>query len=182
MSIIDNLNCIARDFQPLIIDYRLNHLRMKYIFCITLAVISVTVDAQTNWPVLKHYDGNNIGKIAMPVGGIGTGTISFGGNGQWKDVEIMNRPAKGFYGAANPKEAPCFLIYTEDQRGVKKSKALMGPISISEYAGAEGSMAPNHGLPRFAKASADIAYPFMTVNLDDDDMPVSVKQMQAEFP
>ena len=51
----------------------------------------------------------------------------------------------------------------------------MGPIAISDYAGAEGSMAPNHGLPRFASASVDVTYPFMVVNLDDDAMPVSVK-------
>src|SRR4029077_14433378 len=35
--------------------------------------------------------------------------------------------------------------------------------------------APNHGLPRFAKASFDAAYPFGVVNLDDEAMPVSAK-------
>ena len=148
---------------------------MKYFIVILHIIFGNVIYAQTQWPILKHYDSNSIGKIAMPVGGIGTGTISLGGNGQWKDVEIMNRPAKGFYGAAVSKEAPCFLIFTEDQKGVKKSKALMGPIAVSEYAGAEGSMAPNHGLPRFASASVDVAYPFMTVNLDDAEMPVSAK-------
>jgi len=111
----------------------------------------------------------------MPVGGIGTGNISIGGNGQWKDVEIMNKPAMGFYGAHNPKEAPFFMVFTKNEKGDKITKTLMGPLPLSEYIGSEGSRAPNHGLPRFSSASFDAAYPFATVNLEDDEMPVSAK-------
>ena len=111
----------------------------------------------------------------MPVGGIGTGNISIGGNGQWKDVEIMNKPGMGFYGSVTPKRAPCFMVFTQSPSGEKHAKALMGPIPQPEYTGSEGSTAPNHGLPRFAKASFDAGYPFGIVNLDDDAMPVSAK-------
>src|ERR1041385_7571741 len=120
---------------------------MKSIFFVFIVFVSSSSFAQ--WPTFKHYDKNHINKIALPIGGIGTGTISLGGNGQWKDVEIMNRPGKGFYGAETPKTAPCFMIYTQDASGKKISKALMGPIALSDYPGAEGSFAPNHGLPRF---------------------------------
>lgn len=92
-------------------------------------------------------------------------------------MEVQNRPGKGFFGARTAKEAPCFLLYTEDVNGRKNSKALLGPVPLSDYAGSEGSMAPNHGLPRFATATADVAYPFMAVNLDDREMPVSAKVM-----
>ncbi|HZY79461.1 MAG TPA: GH116 family glycosyl-hydrolase, partial [Cyclobacteriaceae bacterium] len=145
---------------------------MKYAL-VLLVLFSYRAHAQ--WPVFKHYDKNHVNKIALPVGGIGTGTISLGGNGQWKDVEIMNRPGKGFYGSNTPKTAPCFMIYTSDPSGKKISKALMGPIAPSDYPGAEGSFAPNHGLPRFSTATFDAAYPFGTVNLEDEDMPVSAK-------
>lgn len=149
---------------------------MKHIFSFFLSMAVFSAGAQqANWPVLKHYDQEHITKIAMPVGGIGTGTISLGGNGQWKDVEIMNKPGKGFYGASEPKQAPCFLIFTQQQDGTKTTKALMGPIAVSEYPGSEGSMAPNHGLPRFASATVDAAYPFMVINLDDESMPVSAR-------
>src|SRR5450432_613339 len=104
------------------------------------------------WPVLKHYEGHFIDKIAMPVGGIGTGDISIAGNGQWKDVEIMNKPGMGYYGSVTPKQAPCFMIFTQNEAGEKHAKLLTGPISPTEYTGSEGSNAPNHGLPRFAKA------------------------------
>lgn len=135
---------------------------------------AMVVHAQTqDWPVLKHYEGQYTNRIAMPVGGIGTGNISIGGNGQWKDVEVMNKPGKGFYGSQTPKQAPCFLIFTEDQSGRKLSKALIGPLSLAEYEGAEGSFAPNHGLPRFHSATFDAAYPFAKVNLEDPTMPVA---------
>jgi len=131
--------------------------------------------AQKQWPVLKHYQDRFIEKIAMPVGGIGTGNISIGGNGQWKDVEIMNKPGMGFYGSVTPKQAPCFMVFTQTSTGEKRSKALMGPIPPPQYAGQQGSEAPNHGLPRFEHATFDAAYPFAIVNLEDDEMPVSAK-------
>src|SRR4030095_2209175 len=142
---------------------------LMYLFCIP-------VFSQSNvWPVLKHYEGKYIEKIAMPVGGIGTGNISIGGNGQWKDVEIMNKPGMGFYGSVTPKQAPCFMVFTQTPGGEKRSKALMGPIPPPQYAGQQGGEAPNHGLPRFAHASFDAAYLFAIVNLEDDEMPVSAK-------
>lgn len=146
---------------------------MKY--SIILVLVSFSASAQTSWPLFKHYDKDHVNKIALPVGGIGTGTISLGGNGQWRDVEIMNRPGKGFYGASTAKTAPCFMVFTQDPSGKKMSKALMGEIALSDYPGAEGSLAPNHGLPRFSTATFDAAYPFGTVNLEDEDMPVSAK-------
>src|SRR5690348_6797924 len=122
---------------------------MKHLYLALLIILVTQARAQvSDWPVLKHYEGQYINRIAMPVGGIGTGSISIGGNGQWKDVEVMNKPGIGFYGSSTPKQAPCFLIYTDN--GEKKmSKALMGPLALAEYEGAEGSFAPNHGLPRF---------------------------------
>ena len=49
-----------------------------------------------DWPVLKSYNQDQLLRIAMPIGGIGTGTVSLGGRGDLRDFEIMNRPAKGF--------------------------------------------------------------------------------------
>ncbi len=148
---------------------------MRSLAILILFTGNIAFAQEKKWPVLKHYDGQYIDKIAMPVGGIGTGNISIGGNGQWKDVEIMNKPAMGFYGAHNSKQAPFFMVFTENAAGERKTKALMGPIPPSDYAGSEGSRAPNHGLPRFRSASFDAAYPFATVNLEDDNMPVSAK-------
>jgi non-lysosomal glucosylceramidase len=148
---------------------------MKSYTLIMLCLCNVVYAQEKPWPVLKHYEGRFIQKIAMPVGGIGTGNISIGGNGQWRDVEIMNKPGMDFYGAHVPKQAPFFMVFIRDAKGEKQTKTLMGPIPPSDYAGSEGSRAPNHGLPRFASASFDAAYPFATVNLEDDEMPVVAK-------
>jgi len=149
---------------------------MRKILLFLLIFLSNRLFAQSSdWPVLKHYEGKNLDKIAMPVGGIGTGNISIGGNGQWKDVEIMNKPGIGFVGAASAKMAPCFMIFTQDASGHKRAKALMGPVPPSEYQGQQGSNAPNNGFPRFQTVSFDVAYPLATVNLDDDNMPVSAR-------
>jgi len=32
-----------------------------------------------NWPALKTYKGEQLTEVAMPLGGIGTGTVSIGG-------------------------------------------------------------------------------------------------------
>ena len=39
----------------------------------------------TEWPILKHYDQDHLLNIALPLGGIGTGTFSLGGRGELRD-------------------------------------------------------------------------------------------------
>src|SRR5438874_88829 len=50
---------------------------MRYSFLLMLICLTnFSEGQQKQWPVLKHYEGKYIEKIAMPVGGIGTGNIS----------------------------------------------------------------------------------------------------------
>jgi non-lysosomal glucosylceramidase len=146
-----------------------------FITICSLAFVLPAFSQSPAWPVLKHYENQQTYRIAMPIGGIGTGDISIGGNGQWRDVEMMNKPGIGFYGSVTPQQAPCFIIFVQDGAGKKYAKALMAPVPPDQYAGEQGSVAPNHGMPRFKSATFDAAYPFATVNLEDDEMPVSVK-------
>ena len=44
----------------------------------------------SDWPVLATYRGEALRCIAMPMGGIGTGTVSLGGRGQ------EQRASRGF--------------------------------------------------------------------------------------
>ncbi|MCT4647792.1 MAG: hypothetical protein N4A74_22585, partial [Carboxylicivirga sp.] len=51
---------------------------------ILLVWISIGLHAQ-QWPTFKHYDGDHLLNLALPLGGIGTGTVSLGGRGELRD-------------------------------------------------------------------------------------------------
>lgn len=129
---------------------------------------------KSSWPVLKHYDQNHLLNIALPLGGIGTGTVSLGGRGELRDWEIMNKPAKKFSTITDGNQAPFFSIYVKPNAKKSMTRALLGPLHASEYMHYEGRPVNHHGLPRFANASFDAAYPFGRVNLSDPSLPVSV--------
>lgn len=120
-----------------------------------------------DWPVVRRYDGESLRRIAMPVGGIGTGSISLGGRGQLMDWELFNRPAKGF----DPQSF--FSIRVDGAQGTE-TRVLEGPLDTIDYEGHLGSPVPVHGLPRFRTAGFAAAYPFGQVTLTDPDLPVVV--------
>jgi len=125
---------------------------------------------QSDWPVLTQYDQDHLLRIALPLGGIGTGTVSLGGRGDLRDWEIVNRPAKGF----TPRNS-FFALYAKPGSGTAVTRALEGPIETPDYEGAMGARATNHGLPRFRECSFDAAYPFGQVHLADPDVPLDVR-------
>ena len=124
----------------------------------------------TPWPVLKTYDSDHLDRIALPLGGIGTGTVSLGGRGDLRDWEIMNRPAKGNRGA----EA-FFVLRAQKGSSAPVTRLLEGPLETWEYEGHSGSPAPNHGLPRFRNCTFSAAYPLGQVHLSDPDVPLKVR-------
>ncbi|TDE10406.1 GH116 family glycosyl-hydrolase [Jiangella asiatica] len=119
----------------------------------------------TDWPVLRRYDTDHSLRIALPLGGIGTGTVSLGGRGDLRDWEIMNRPAKGW----TPRDS-FFAIRAGDT-----VRALEGPIDPVLYEGWEGAAVANHSLPRFSRSAFLAAYPLGQVLLNDPAVPVSVR-------
>ncbi|WP_018475058.1 GH116 family glycosyl-hydrolase [Echinicola pacifica] len=155
---------------------------MKPIKILALFVFLIAKShAQTGngeWPMLKTYDQEHLSHIAMPIGGIGTGTISLSGYGALQDWEIMSRPAKGYNpqmgGVEVINRAPFFAIYIH-QEGTEAQALLMeGPLPESYSEGYYGATGPNHGLPRFENATFTTAYPFGQVHLKDQALPVEV--------
>jgi len=135
------------------------------------------VPTNPNWPVMKIYDAGHLVRIALPLGGIGTGTVSLGGRGDLRDWEIVNRPAKTFTPASSGvvDGGPAFLIHARQAGRPAVTKLLEGPLDSSLYEGAIGATALSHGLPRFRNCEFAAAYPFGQVLLSDPDMPVDVR-------
>lgn len=157
-----------------------NHQILMFLILLFLLSSPLNVIAQIEMlsekiPILKHYDQEHLHRIALPIGGIGTGTVSLGGTGELRDWEIMNVPAKGYSTVTTGNDAPFFAIFTKKKNEPPMSKALLGPIDYADYQHYEGRSVDHHGLPRFRNASFEATYPFGVVNLSDSIMPIRVK-------
>jgi non-lysosomal glucosylceramidase len=119
------------------------------------------------WPVACTYRGSDRVHVSLPVGGIGTGTIGFGGRGQFRDWELENHPSKGtrsmltflacqVHGSATPAQA----------------RVLEGDLFDEEVEGEQGTTAPLGGLPRFGDCVYETTYPFGRAVLADENFPV----------
>ncbi len=125
------------------------------------------------WPVLKSYSGDHLARVALPVGGIGTGTVSLTGWGGWRHWEVMNRPSKNFTPAGQGGAAPFFALRAARRGEAPVARLLEGQLPVSEWEGDEGSPSRQAGLPRFHRCTFRAAYPLASVELADDAMPVS---------
>ncbi len=133
--------------------------------------------AGDDWPVLTAYDQDHLARIAMPIGGLGTGTVSLGGRGDLRDWEIMNTAAKGYIPTSEQRGyiGPFFALFTKAADGTCATRALEGPLDASLYEGSFGARVANHGFPRFESCSFQAAYPFGQVLLSDADVPLNVR-------
>ena len=138
---------------------------------LSLAPAASAADAAA-WPSVRRFEGDRLLRVALPMGGIGCGSVSLSGRGELVDWEIMNRANKGGTGAGGISRT--FFAIRVKGAGVQGAKMLAGPLNPVEMAGAHGSTAPQAGLPRFTSASFDGAFPFGTVHLSDRTLPVKV--------
>ncbi len=146
-------------------------LKTRFLSLCAVGAMVTAGSAAEDWPFLKHYDQQHLAQIALPLGGIGTGTVSLGGRGDLRDWEIMNRPAKGYHPGS-----PFFAIWLKTVGGKTWTRALQGPVERFQYSGPFGVKdATNPGLPVFSNCSFDAGYPFGRVHLSDPDLPVTVR-------
>ena len=118
----------------------------------------------------RTYTDNALKEIALPLGGIGTGTVSLGGRGQLRDWEIFNRPGKG---KTLPYTFPA--IFTRTASGKTSAKVLESKLLPSFLVGAGMPPAEVCGLPRLEGATFKGEYPFGYVEFQDSKLPVEVK-------
>src|SRR5579871_5576470 len=134
--------------------------------------------AQTTRPVTlprssmrypRIYTGRQLALLAMPLGGIGAGTISLGGRGQLRDWEIFNRPDKG----RSPEYAFASIWA---QAGSRKPVAhVLEARLMPPYEGSSGLGSKNApGLSRLESASFTGEYPIGQIAFHDSRLPVAV--------
>lgn len=117
---------------------------------------------------VQSYPGTAT-QAAFLLGGVGTGNVSIGARGEFRDWEIFNWPGKNNY-----MPFTFFAVRTKNAAGEVKAAVLESEI--------QGPHAKSHGyfngelagLPRFRTSKMWSLYPYVYVELTSPDLPVSV--------
>ncbi len=117
------------------------------------------------------WSGDQLERLAFPMGGIGAGMICLEGNGCISHVSVRHKP--------DVYNEP-FMFGAIAVKGLKKgAKVLEGPVQEHKIFGAphsgNGNSTSSYGYPRFGKAEFSAQFPFGTVRLQDGDIPMEVE-------
>ena len=122
----------------------------------------------------KIYD-NKAEEARFYLGGIGTGNFCVGSRGQLANWQLFNQP-----GFDNILPYTFFAIRTESESSTQ-AKVLEAELN-PPFSEPEGVLRSQMGgLPRFQSSEMRAEYPFVTVKLVDDEMPVEV-EMESFTP
>jgi non-lysosomal glucosylceramidase len=120
--------------------------------------------------VARTYKGLDRTRVSLPVGGIGTGSVGFGGRGQFRDWELENHPSKGL-----SSELTFLACQVKGTTIGPIARVLEGRLFDEEIEGEQGATAPLAGLPRFSECEYETTYPFAQAVLTDPHFPVRAK-------
>jgi len=116
------------------------------------------------------YEGENLNRLAFPIGGIGAGMFCLEGSGAISHVSIRNHP--------EVYKEP-FMMAALSVKGLKNgAKVLEGPVPDWKVFGnpntGNGAGEKSYGFPRFEKATFETKFPFGKIKLADNDIPMDV--------
>jgi len=128
----------------------------------------------------RAFSGDNATQVAMPIGGIGAGSICLNGSGGLQDFAIRTRPAttampSGF--SANSPEAAFAVLHIKGEPGI--TRLIEGPFPAFKIfdQGLQGQGLRRggfEGFPRFGKCVFKGEYPFAEVQFSDSAVPLQV--------
>jgi uncharacterized protein (DUF608 family) len=118
----------------------------------------------------SYYSGEYLDRVAFPVGGIGAGMFCIEGSGAISHMSVRNHPEMF-------NEPVMFAAISV--KGLQNgSKVLEGQVPDWKHYGqpgsGNGSSGATYGLPRFQNARFLARFPFATIELSDDDLPLAV--------
>lgn len=123
----------------------------------------------------RAFDGENLDKIAYPVGGTGAGMFALGGNGSFASFSIRHLP--DYFTLLMT-----FSAVAIKDRGV--ARVLEGQVPAWKplfpwnrrwQSSGHGGGNKGFGLPRFERSRFSARFPFATVQLEDDGVPLAVE-------
>lgn len=119
----------------------------------------------------KEYKGNNLNRIAFPIGGMGAGMFCLEGTGTISNMSVRHQP--------DIFNEPCMFAAIHVKGYEKGSKVLEGPVpDRKKFGGPESALGgplTSWGLPRFEEVSFSSHFPFATIHLSDKDIPLKVE-------
>ena len=117
------------------------------------------------------YTGDNLNRIAFPIGGIGAGMFSLEGTGAISQMSVRN--------TMNFFNEPCMFAAVSVKGEKNTAKILEGPVPDWKTFGGprtgNGLGGTSYGFPRFRDVSFNARFPFGIVSLSDENMPLDVE-------
>lgn len=116
------------------------------------------------------YTNEYLNRVAFPIGGLGAGMFCMEGTGAISHMSIKNKPDIF-------NEPPMFAAISI--KGLRNgAKVLEGPVpdwkKFGQRDAGNGATGATTGLPRFHHASFLPRFPFATLDLQDDDIPLKI--------
>jgi len=148
----------------------------NYLAIVLLMVLPLSCDVNKDKPVNKErafngsYENDYLNRIAFPMGGIGAGMICLEGTGGISHVSVRNKP--------DIFNEPMMFSAISIKGLENGAKVLEGPVANWKVFGnsetGNGAGKGADGFPHFKKATFAARFPFATVELEDDDIPLEV--------
>jgi hypothetical protein len=121
------------------------------------------------------YTGANLNRIAFPLGGIGAGMFCLEGSGAISHMSVRNRME--FFHEPCSFAAIC-IKGGNDEADSNTARVLEGPPPDWKFFGGantgNGDPGASYGFPRFEQAAFLARFPFATVELKDEAIPLDV--------
>jgi uncharacterized protein (DUF608 family) len=117
------------------------------------------------------YKGEYLARVAFPIGGLGAGMFCLEGTGAISHMSVRNRP--------DVFNEPSMFAAISVKGHENGTKVLEGQVPEWKHFGqpgsGNGSSGATYGLPRFENCSFLARFPFATIELKDNDVPLDVQ-------
>ncbi len=118
----------------------------------------------------EEYAGERLDRVAFPMGGMGAGMICLEGTGALSHFSLRNRP--------EVFNEPLTFAAVSVKGRPDLARVLEGPVpswkKFGKPGSALGAYGSSYGLPRFRKAEFRAKFPFATVAISDERLPLTV--------